>query len=429
MSDPRRECALRGHSGRLLLLFFFALALIGGRFVCALEPSTPLANYARQSWVMENGLPQNTIHAIAQTPDGFVWLGTEAGLVRFDGVAFQVFDHGSTSSASGPSLPGNDIRCLLVMHDGALWIGTGDGLVRWTHAQSSVFTTANGLPADGIRALKESPGGELRVSTDQGTAKLSGARFEADGSGEFNGAMAATWADSNGALHATASAGTLEIVRPPQEGARSQQPIARLTAGRELPGTRIQSLLADREGSLWIGTNGGLARWADGKLQPLPVTDPLATASVLAVMEDREGNLWVGTETGGLHILRDQRFPHDWRARGAVLRTPRPPWWRTRRARSGWERAAAGLNALQRRARKDGVKNLHRERWAAERRDSVAGRGAERRSLGGHAGWTEPDSRRAAVDAFTSADGLPDDFIRSLLADADGRCGLARGAG
>jgi len=66
--------------------------------------------------------------------------------------------------------------------------------------------------------------------------------------------------------------------------------------------------LCDHEGSLWIGTNGGLARWVEGKVQRLPVTDPLASASVLALMEDREGNLWVGTETGGLHILRDQRF-------------------------------------------------------------------------------------------------------------------------
>src|SRR5208337_4034415 len=54
--------------------------------------------------------------------------------------------------------------------------------------------------------------------------------------------------------------------------------------------------------------NGGLTRWADGKLEKLPVTDPLASASVLTLMEDREGNLWVGTETDGLHILRDQRF-------------------------------------------------------------------------------------------------------------------------
>jgi len=78
--------------------------------------------------------------------------------------------------------------------------------------------------------------------------------------------------------------------------------------GRELPGTRIQTAIADREGALWIGTNGGLARWVNGKVELLPVTDPLATASVLTIMEDREGDLWVGTETGGLHILRDQRF-------------------------------------------------------------------------------------------------------------------------
>ena len=62
------------------------------------------------------------------------------------------------------------------------------------------------------------------------------------------------------------------------------------------------------QGTLWIGTNGGLVRWAAGKLDRLPVTDPLASASVLSLMEDREGNMWVGTETGGLHILRDQRF-------------------------------------------------------------------------------------------------------------------------
>jgi len=85
--------AQRGQAGRVFLLLSAALVLVAAHSASALEPTTPLANYARQSWVMENGLPQNTIHALAQTPDGFVWLGTEAGLVRFDGVGFQVFDH------------------------------------------------------------------------------------------------------------------------------------------------------------------------------------------------------------------------------------------------------------------------------------------------------------------------------------------------
>ena len=66
----------------------------------------------------------------------------------------------------------------------------------------------------------------------------------------------------------------------------------------------------------------------DGKVQRLPVTDPLATASVLALMEDREGNLWVGTETGGLHILRDQRF-RTLGAREGLSSDASRPWWRT----------------------------------------------------------------------------------------------------
>jgi ligand-binding sensor domain-containing protein len=96
-----------------------ALLLAGALSGLALEPSTPLANYGRQTWVMENGLPQNTVQALVQTRDGFVWLGTEVGLVRFDGNGFTVFDRNSS-----PALPGNDVRCLLETRDGALWIGT-----------------------------------------------------------------------------------------------------------------------------------------------------------------------------------------------------------------------------------------------------------------------------------------------------------------
>src|ERR1700724_2814787 len=81
----------------------------------ALEPSTQLANYGRQSWAMENGLPQNTVQALGQTRDGFVGLGTEVGLVRFDGNGFQVFDRTST-----PALPGNDVQSLLADSDGSL---------------------------------------------------------------------------------------------------------------------------------------------------------------------------------------------------------------------------------------------------------------------------------------------------------------------
>src|ERR1039458_8769409 len=117
--------------------------------VAALEPSTTLANYGRQSWTMDNGLPQNTVQALTQTQDGFLWVGTEAGLVRFDGVEFRTFDRNSN-----PAMPSSDIRCLLGTKDGALWIGTNAGLARWQGGTMTGFSEANGLPGNVIHSLR-----------------------------------------------------------------------------------------------------------------------------------------------------------------------------------------------------------------------------------------------------------------------------------
>ena len=308
----------------------------------ALEPSTPLANYGRQTWVMENGLPQNTVQTLVQTRDGFVWLGTEVGLVRFDGNSFQVFDRNSS-----PALPGNDIRCLLATMDRALWIGTSEGLARWKDGTVTTFTTKDGLPGNGIRALVETSDRVLWVWTDGGLAQLSGADHFVDATGATGlpaSSITAVTTDGVGRLWVTTHESTVSYLQGrwakpvpqvqlepvfPKDGALFIQAfkggvavatagaaeilhrnteIAKLTEGKELPGSRIQTMFQDHAGSFWFGTNAGLARWSDGKVQLLPVTDPLATASVLSLMEDREGNLWVGTETGGLHILRDQRF-------------------------------------------------------------------------------------------------------------------------
>src|ERR1700735_2600445 len=80
-----------------------------------LDPRTSLDGYAKQVWNAESGLPQDSVHAMLQTADGFLWLGTEGGLARFDGYQFRVFDREST-----PALSGNDIRCLLEDHSGGL---------------------------------------------------------------------------------------------------------------------------------------------------------------------------------------------------------------------------------------------------------------------------------------------------------------------
>ncbi len=433
---------------------FLAALLLGcGLPGLALEPTTPLANYGRQSWGMENGLPQNTVQALVQTRNGFVWLGTEAGLVRFDGNSFAVFDKNST-----PALPGNDVRCLLETRDGALWIGTSEGLARWKDGVVTAFTTAQGLPANGIRTIVETRDGLLWIWTDLGLAKRIDERFASEEETQRSAITAilpygdgGLWVEEAQAksvymdgrwnliqyyaefpkdgityLDDFPKAGSLfgsrsliEITRDSVFVTHPTDVVTRLQVGVAFPGSRIQVEHVDREGNLWIGTNGGLARWAEGKLQRLPVTDPLATASILALMEDREGNLWVGTETGGLHILRDQRF----RTIGAREGLSSDATTAVVEDRAGtlWVgTSGGGLNAIYRSSDGSSAVRSYTVRNGLMSDVILSLAAAPNGDL-----WVgTPDGlnriRGGKIDAFTSADGLPDDFIRSLLVDADG---------
>ena len=393
-------------------------ALLAGCWTAALalEPSTPLAGYGRQAWGMENGLPQNTVQALAQTPDGFVWLGTEAGLVRFDGNSFQVFDKNSS-----PALPGSDVRCLLAAKDGALWIGTSEGLARWKEGVVRTFTTRDGLPGNNISALGEGLEGAVWADTEGGQAEVRGDRAKrADVFTHVNpppNLVETVNLPDNG--WATATTTLLAI----GDGGKRQ---AQFTIGRDLPGNKIQKLLADRAGALWIGTNAGLVRWFAGKVQRLPITDPLASASVLAIMEDREGSLWVGTETDGLQILRDQRFRTLGVREG--LSSDATTTVVEDAAGTLWVgTAGGGLNAMKRAGVDGGASPVKTYSVKDGLLSDVILSLAAGKS--GDLWVGTPDGlnrmRGGRVEAFTSADGLPDDFIRSLLADEDGSVWVA----
>ena len=369
-----------------------------------LEPATALANFNRQGWVMENGLPQNTVQALAQTRDGYLWLGTEVGLVRFDGNAFAVLD-----SSSKPALPGSDVQCLLATRDGALWVGTSDGLARMKGGDVQTFSTANGLPGNDISALKEEADETILVTTENGPVEVS--RTPAPkGEKTLPKQPFELVADLGGGVRAAGNNTTVALT----SGGKVVQ---QWTAGKELPGTRVQALYADKQGALWIGTNGGLVRYAMGKLEQMPVTDPLASASVLAILEDAEGDLWVGTETNGLQILRDQRFrtlsTHEGLASDnttTVVQDAAGTLW-VGTSGSGVT-ALAGSAGTQARSYsvKDGLASDVILSLAAAANGDVW--------VGTPDGLSRIHSGK--IVTFTSADGLADDFIRSLLVDADG---------
>ncbi len=384
-----------------------AVLLAGCGAALALEPTTPLGEYGRQSWGMENGLPQNSVHALVQTRDGFLWLGTEAGLVRFDGVSFLVLDQNSK-----PAIPSGDIRSLLETPDGSLWVGTAEGLSRRKDGSFIHFSADEGAPAGTVTALRETPDGKVRVETTQQSAEWNGRGWlglESAGTPKV-GSLFEARLRNGWAAEATRRAVTLL-----RGGSRE----AVLSVGKELPGSRIQALLADREGCLWIGTNGGIARWENGKIQRLPPTDALAGASVLSVLEDREGNLWVGTETDGLQVLRDARFHNIGTREGlssdatttVVEDSAGTIWIGTN---------GGGLNVVRRNVNVPGVSTTYAVRdvlLSDVILSLAAGKNGEL--------WVgTPDGlnriRGSAVDSFSSVDGLPDDFIRSLLVDADG---------
>ncbi|HEX4284534.1 MAG TPA: two-component regulator propeller domain-containing protein [Terracidiphilus sp.] len=384
-----------------------ALAFAYAASAIALEPTTPLADYSRQSWVMENGLPQNSVHALVQTHDGFLWLGTEAGLVRFDGVSFAVFEPSST-----PGLPSGDIRSLVEGLDGTLWVGTSEGLARKSHGEFARLGAKERVPEGAITSLKEMPSGRLRVETQEAASELTAGGWSAAETPVRPGKDdVAFQAQLMGGAVAVATRGTVTI-------RRGETQLAALHAGHELPGTRIQALLGDREGCLWIGTNHGLARVSNGKVQLLAATDVLAGASVLSLLEDREGNLWVGTETDGVQVLRDARFRNIGTREGlssdltstVVEDSAGTIWVGTN---------GGGLNVVRRGVMQPGTATTYAVRdvlLSDVILSLAAGKNGEL-WVGTADGLNRV--RGSAVDSFTSAEGLPDDFVRSLLVDID----------
>ncbi|MCB1033044.1 MAG: hypothetical protein KDD47_04330, partial [Acidobacteria bacterium] len=314
----------------LVPLMVMLLAAAAPAF-CQGDGSTaePLGLRHRQ-WRTRDGLPHNTVTALAQDADGFLWLGTVRGLVRFDGQVFRVFDTTTT-----PELSGNFVNALLATEDGGLWIGTRRGLNRYERGAFRLYTKADGLPGEVIEDLALGPRGELWVGTRDGLARYLEGRFEKFGAedGLAGTTVFALAVDGQGDLWVGAAEGLSRYSEGRFESLGAERGLAdenvvslepgsdrtlwagTLDAGlhridtlafrgarapTQLGSRLVFSLLLDREGTLWIGTRTGLARLQGEALTAVP---EVGSDLIMALHEDRGGRLWVGTLQSGLHCL------------------------------------------------------------------------------------------------------------------------------
>ncbi len=251
-----------GRHARAVLGLTTSLLLLAPGVATALDRARPLGQYQYRAWLTEDGLPQGSVEDVLQTEDGYLWFGTQEGLVRFDGVRFEVYDSRNT-----PTIDNDRFMDLLQALDGALWLGTNGGLLRYRDGQFKAFTEVEGLEQAIIHALAESKTGDIWIGTEQGLVRFS------DGSFRIFGA-----ADG-------------------------------------LPPDQIHALLVDAQDTLWIGTRGsGIVQWVDGRFVVPPLGEDVADSMVSSLYEDREGAVWIGTQdTGVIRVAEDgiQRFDTD----------------------------------------------------------------------------------------------------------------------
>ncbi len=404
-----------GRSGRAAQTVLLALLLLfAARPAVALDPGEPVRRLLVDRWSTAGGLPQDSVNAILQTRDGYLWAATEEGLARFDGVRFEVFDSSTT-----PELPSSNVLSLCEGRDGSLWIGTDRGLVRRTRGLFSSLGKSAGHPGSAITTMAEDAGGTLWVGSDDGTLTLlRNGRFEpAPGSAETRGkGVRAILSGRDGSMWVGTRGGLLRV--------RGSE-VSRFTGAEGLPHEYVTSLAQTREGDVWIGTNGGgLARLRDGKFSRYGPKEGLTVETVLALKEDREGSLWVGTNGGGLCRLADERFE----CRRVEDGLPSNLVSALAEDREGglW----VGMNG-------GGLARLRESRFltlAAE--DGLAGdialaifQDREGSVWVGSAGAGLTRIRGGEFRKFTKRDGLPHEVVLSLAGDASGNVWIGTAGG
>ena len=324
---------------RSTLQSFVQVSLLLAAFAtrAALPPQAPLI----RSWGTEAGLPQNSVNAIVQTQDGYLWLGTQDGLARFDGMRFKTF-------GLKEGLSSVNISALLQARDGTLWIGTsGSGLCCLKQGRMELISGSDNQPGgDTINCLAEDGAGRVWVGTGGGLRFCQDGKLEGDSAfGNLrHAAIVGLMRSRDGATLWIASGnyglfsyreGKLEpCIGPPEHEKIAGESLLEDRQGRfwvgigngmvlcressqwrvfdetnGLPFAFITTMVEDAEGTVWAGSlDAGLYRFEGAHFDLVSEKDGLSADDIRSLTCDREGNLWIGTRTGGLDRLSRRRL-------------------------------------------------------------------------------------------------------------------------
>lgn len=364
-----------------------------------------LTQYKVDIWQTEQGIPMDLVHALLQTRDGYLWVGTARGLTRFDGKRFTTFEESEVPEVATLSIFGfmeDTEQTLWIGHskgavvyrdgvfktafasevtagqrvyafaqapDGSVWAATENGLVHWDKGVVKLYQQADGLPTNRLRSLTFDRAGVLWIATSGGgLVSFAAGRFQVlnPDNGFPHLQVRSVLADPDGGVWAATAGGGLVHV--------NQGRITTYTVANGLPTDQLTSLTLDTQGSLWIGTWGaGVSRMHGGKFSSISTAGGLTGDQIWAICGDREGSVWIGTWVGGLNRMSNRNFE--------ALGTPE------------------GLSH-------DNVRTVLHDSsgvtWAA-----TAGGGLNRIEEG-------------RITTLTQKDGLPSDEVSSLLEDRDG---------
>ncbi len=302
------------------------------------------ADYVNQVWTAAEGLPGNTVTDLLQKSDGYIYIGTYDGLVRFDGAKFTILNKNTLK----------DFRCVsarTIFEDTAcnLWVGSNDeGIAKITASGIEMFTMENGLPNNSIRDIAQDKSGNIWIGTSAGIVYITpeGNFITPPGLDEYDEnqcLVISLYCDTAGRIWLTTTKkhglylfsngkfsrytafssidySTITAINQDDSGdfwfGLTQKGVVRVSEGKVvlygaqegMIETTVNDIYVDTTNSLWFGTEKGVVLYKEGKFSTFTENDGLTNNNVKKIIEDREGNMWFATDRGGVQKMSPGKF-------------------------------------------------------------------------------------------------------------------------